>query len=66
VLFQTLKIKDKKSIENQWFLFFTHLFLTIVIKNVDAYLSQINPEYILIQDRLNNRPQKSLGWKTPV
>jgi IS30 family transposase len=27
--------------------------------------SQISPEYIrMIEDRLNNRPRKSLGWKT--
>jgi IS30 family transposase len=29
--------------------------------------SQISPEYIrMIEDRLNNRPRKSLGWKTPL
>jgi len=26
----------------------------------------ITPEYIkMIEDKLNNRPRKSLGWKTP-
>jgi IS30 family transposase len=30
-----------------------------------ADFSQISPEYIrMIEDRLNNRPRKSLGWKT--
>jgi hypothetical protein len=32
-----------------------------------ADFSQISPEYIrMIKDRLNNRPRKSLGWKTPM
>jgi len=32
-----------------------------------ADFSQISPEYIrMIEDRLNNRPRKSLGWKTPM
>jgi IS30 family transposase len=36
-----------------------------VCKKADFF--QISPEYIrMIEDRLNNRPQKSLGWKTPV
>ena len=32
-----------------------------------ADFSQISPEYIrMIKDRLNNRPRKLLGWKTPM
>jgi IS30 family transposase len=60
--------------------YFTHHYSAwekVLVENVNglirqyvpqkAEFSQISPEYIrMIEDRLNNRPRKSLGWKSPL
>jgi len=55
----------------------SHLLLESAVENVNGLIGQYvpkktdfsenSPEYLrMIEDRLNNRPRKLLGWKTPM